>query len=486
VFSSFPGGGGSACATGQPPDVAADVSPTENIELLNQGLWVFSKSGGAVSSCPNQTASTPCQTLNQFWCPNGANGLPDCSSTAAPFDTQVAFDPFDQRWIATSESQDESTLYFAVSGTADAGGSWSLFSLGQGSICPSGYPTIDQPIVGYSSSWVAVDILCFTTSQQSAPNDSLVLIPNSNITGGTFTPTVKQLTGYPNFMRPSRDISAKASPAPTPYPYLVLAGPNVPPSSNPYLTFASIDSSGNFASGSGILSGNSPTVGQAGTFPLPPGQQPGCTTPSSGCEINIGDARVQQVLVQYDPHDNTHYAFVTFATGISGDSSASQALMFMEQIETGATNGSETFATVAYPTVAVDQDLDIYLSMTNFLYSIDPYSGYSLMKGPISQFGPLLVATGNLQTSSAAYTGKLSCPPSNTQQRWGDYTSSMWDPGATSSSGESGAFWTVQEFTTGVDNQSTEWLELSDPFPCSSATAGTKRSAAAGRAFPAR
>ena len=259
--------------------------------------------------------------------------------------------------------------------------------------------------MGYSSSWVAVDILCFTTSQQNAPNDSLVLIPNSNITGGTFTPTVKQLTGYPNFMRPSRDISAKASPAPTPYPYLVLAGPNVPASSNPYLTFASIDSSGNFASGSGILSGNSSAVGQAGTFLLPAGQQPGCTTPSSGCEMNIGDARVQQVLVQYDPHDNTHYAFVTFATGISGDSSASQALMFMEQIETGATSGMETFATVAYPTVAVDQDLDIYLSMTNFLYSIDPYSLYFLMKGPISQFGPLLVATGNLQQSSAGLYG---------------------------------------------------------------------------------
>jgi len=51
VFSSFPGGGGSACATtSQPPDVAADVSPTQNVEFINQGLWVFNKDGSAASS----------------------------------------------------------------------------------------------------------------------------------------------------------------------------------------------------------------------------------------------------------------------------------------------------------------------------------------------------------------------------------------------------------------------------------------------------
>ncbi len=52
--SSFAGGGASACqnppapnvgAQTPPLDVAADVSPLQNVELLNQGLWVFNKSG---------------------------------------------------------------------------------------------------------------------------------------------------------------------------------------------------------------------------------------------------------------------------------------------------------------------------------------------------------------------------------------------------------------------------------------------------------
>ena len=29
----------------QPPDVAADVGPSDNVEFTNAGLWIFSKAG---------------------------------------------------------------------------------------------------------------------------------------------------------------------------------------------------------------------------------------------------------------------------------------------------------------------------------------------------------------------------------------------------------------------------------------------------------
>jgi hypothetical protein len=67
----FAGGGGDACTGSppiQPPDVAADVSPAENVELLNEGLWVFDKQGNL---------SVPPISLANFWCPSGsANPLP--------------------------------------------------------------------------------------------------------------------------------------------------------------------------------------------------------------------------------------------------------------------------------------------------------------------------------------------------------------------------------------------------------------------------
>ena len=57
----FAGGSVSACqnppapnvgAQTPPLDVAADVSPSQNVEMLNQGLWVFDKSGTVQGSGP--------------------------------------------------------------------------------------------------------------------------------------------------------------------------------------------------------------------------------------------------------------------------------------------------------------------------------------------------------------------------------------------------------------------------------------------------
>jgi hypothetical protein len=67
VGVSFPGGGENACTTGQsqPPDVAADVSATQAVELLNDvGLYVYDKTGQLQSGYP--------QSLANFWFANVA------------------------------------------------------------------------------------------------------------------------------------------------------------------------------------------------------------------------------------------------------------------------------------------------------------------------------------------------------------------------------------------------------------------------------
>jgi hypothetical protein len=81
--NSFPGGGAPACpypdpapnvqGDSQPLDVAADVSPSQNVEMLNRGLFVYDKSGHLQGNA---------ESLYQFWCGTvGANGqtLPACS-----------------------------------------------------------------------------------------------------------------------------------------------------------------------------------------------------------------------------------------------------------------------------------------------------------------------------------------------------------------------------------------------------------------------
>jgi hypothetical protein len=106
----FSGGGGDACAVGgnQPPDVAADVSPTQLAQLLNQGFWVFGKTGTMLKT----------ETLNTFW---SANSPPPTNLLS---DTQIAYEPLAQRWMATTLSvpstHDNGDLFFAISNTSDA------------------------------------------------------------------------------------------------------------------------------------------------------------------------------------------------------------------------------------------------------------------------------------------------------------------------------------------------------------------------------
>jgi len=208
IGSSYAGGGASACPgpspapnvqpQTQPLSVAADVSPSQNVEMLNQGLFVYNKSGQLQGGGP--------EPLYQFWCETaGANGqtLPACSeggpnNQVALTDTQIAYDSFDSRWVVSTmavTNDQMATVHdvlFAVSTSAnalDGAGAWERYDI---PVCTSQnqkYP--DQPILGYSSAWVAIDTICLSPSLGNGP-DALVLIPNSSIASPpqTLSPTI--------------------------------------------------------------------------------------------------------------------------------------------------------------------------------------------------------------------------------------------------------------------------------------------------------
>ncbi len=82
VPGAFAGADLNALNDGQPPDVAADVSPTQNVEFVNfLGLYIWAKPALPIlSPAPTPEATV---SINGLWCTgNGANGSPlsGCSS----------------------------------------------------------------------------------------------------------------------------------------------------------------------------------------------------------------------------------------------------------------------------------------------------------------------------------------------------------------------------------------------------------------------
>ncbi len=401
-------------------------------------------------------------------------------------DTQIAYDPIDQRWLATTLAKNAirqtGDLLFAIStGTSalDGSGVWQRYDI---PVCTSnnnGYNFPDQPILGYSSSWAAVDTVCTDVAGDfTAGTDALVLIPNSSIVTPpqTLNPTI--ITPPLFASRPSRDVSGSG------YSQLVLASaqfdPNIPPSAPPHVALYGIG-----ASPSPTPIGNSPNAwgfSGGGSSTIPDAPQAGCTVPSSNCMIDATDqGRTQQVTLQYNPTTQKHYLLTSFTAGYQ---SGAEVLWYIDELETGTWAGQfagtgSTGWVPTYTTITADQDFDINATATSFTSNGFPFS----IEFAWHTSGMLGLPETNFANSAAAYTGQNTCPtptptgsvsptpspsatptPQPTLQRWGDYNSLIWDPSLTSSSGEKGLFWSVLEFTQGAADQSTAWTPFNDPF----------------------
>jgi len=477
----FAGGGDSACANAyiQPPDVAADVSPTQNAELLNQGLWVFDKRGNTLS----QTS------LSNFWCPSGSNNpLPGCGKGNTLTDTQIVYDQIANRWLATTMSINgvSGNLYLAVSNNSSAvAGNWTLYAYPN--VCPNPNNTLpDQPILGFNGNWLVIDVLCGNSDTEILGLDSILTIPHSSITQNTLPSSLSWGIQSSNFagQRPSRDIGATSTSDSYPDVFLVT-------SQTPTGGFASV-----VVQQIGPSSSNPPPITEAGqnggraqspgngvatdSGMIAPAAQPGCSS-SSNCAVILGDARIKSASFVQVGNDGKHYLMTSFMAKDQQDQTA-QALWYLGQIETFTTGTpqwntwyvggyTQSNAWAAFPTITMDKDLDVNYNFETFSPNFDPYPNWYSGKG-FAPSGALFsdppVLDFNVQDSAQStgvYTGQLSCKGSQPQPRWGDYVSAVWDQNFSSPSGESGAFWTVQQFTTGGANQSTEWQAIADPLP---------------------
>jgi hypothetical protein len=314
----FSSGSFDACTgspAGQPPDVASDVSASQAVELLNSGIWVFNKQG-QVQGSPESPAS--------FWFTD--------SPQAHMTDTQIAFDPFTQTWVATMLSlpANDSTgdLLFAFSQTSDATKGWTFSAVRN--VCASvnaSFPTPDMPIVGYNQTWVAVALRCLSSGGiPPAGTDQLILINPSNL-------AVKQESAPFFNARPSRDISGAGG------ENLFMVAPEVPTTTLPYVAVTTVDSNGNFVGpGPGGTTLNSPTNGVLGTANITALAPHDNCGPGSTCEVSLQDDRITSVVLQKG-NDGNHYLLTSFQAGDQVNSTA-QSLYFVGQVESFASGAS--------------------------------------------------------------------------------------------------------------------------------------------------
>jgi hypothetical protein len=136
-----------------PPDVQIAAGPFHIVEAVNGRITIFNKNG--------TTASTSSPTA--FFAGLGT------VATDGPFDPQVVFDEYLQRFIVLYSTRNDpagrSTMLIAVSNSKDATGSWSLF--GFDARVDGSTPTTnwcDYPHLGYSRDTIEVTCNMFVAS----------------------------------------------------------------------------------------------------------------------------------------------------------------------------------------------------------------------------------------------------------------------------------------------------------------------------------
>ena len=198
--------------------------------------------------------------------------------------------------------------------------------------------------------------------------------------------------------------------------------------------------------------------------------------------------RIASVIVQ-SGNDGKHYLLTSFQAETVPNNTV-QALYFVGQIESFPTDpngvgqwngwyidGPNFWA--GYPTITMDNDLDIASTFQTFALNSNIYPNWYLDKGFIpnnNSFAqnPPSLGYGILGNASrSSYYGDTNCLESSPQQRWGDYMSTIWDPNL-GSPNEGSGFWTVQEYSNGGpsasptplgSNESTQITELAEPLP---------------------
>ena len=314
-----------------PPNIAAEVNAIQQVEFTNARHSVYTKETSPAYGLTLATGSfTNPETQKQFWCSNHGNSLPNCLNSTLFFsDADIVWDRVSNQWFATAVpivNDAPAGIFFAASTGADAtdqSGNWNRWSIDNttyqsqfpnGLICPTaGYTSLDQPLIGFSQTYVAIDVTCFSPPPSVPGLDTAFVIPISNIKSAPATLGIIPLSNtLPFRSTPSRDRSSSG------YEYIWFLStflPLAPGSAAPVVRWTTADNSN-----PPILTSGSTTLGEAaGSDILPNITQPNCPQ-GYNCTIRGNDSRIRAVDLQVRPTDNTAYlaAAFTYAAASGG------------------------------------------------------------------------------------------------------------------------------------------------------------------------
>ncbi len=409
----------------QPPDTQVAAGPTDLVEVVNDSLSVWSKTGSLVED----------KDLNPFF------GVP---SGFIFTDPRVLYDNQSGRWFISGWSVDEnndSQTYVATSQTSDPTGAW-LVSTVQNNV---GVIT-DQPMIGVCDDKVVMAWNEYSSSSAGLTYEGaqVLALQKAALEAGTEPATASFTTADEFRLVPAQSLSS------TEICYMTVNN-------------ASSDIIGSTATptlGVIALSGNpdatvtlTETDLPIATTTAPPDpRQPGGTTNDTQ-----NDDRMLSAVWQ----DNVLWTSLTDACTPGGDS-ATRDCMRLDEVNTSgsapsltqdfdlAANGLDDY----YPAVSLDSSGNLFVAYTASSPTLDP--GAYAVVSPASSVASFTAPT-TIQAGLASYNG-------GTDARWGDYSAAAPDPSV------AGAVWVAGEYAPS-DAASGDWgtataeLQLSAGYP---------------------
>ncbi|NEP31748.1 hypothetical protein [Moorena sp. SIO3B2] len=417
-----------------PPDTMGAVGLDHIVELINGRYKIYEKPTGedVKSLSPDVDIS-----LDEFWKRANVTPMGDTTALSKSFDPRVLYDPFSERWFATSvdNAQNANNILFAVSESSNPIDGWTGFSIDSDS---TDQRWADFPTLGFDKNGVYISTTLFDIPDSGDDDGvrslaAVVALPKNDLLADT--PRIND--EKPTFENRS-DIGFNNQPVVnldnTDIPAILLS--NI--SDN---QFRRSNITGNI---------NSPTLIPSGTvdvmrFSSPPSaEQPG---PKQN--IDTGNNRFSSNLVLINGS----------IWGVqSVENFGRSALRWFEIDE--ATNQLLQEGLIASPelsfyygSIAVNEYNDVVIGFSGSGSGEEQFvSSYAVAGqtvGGITTFSdPLLLEEGVADYELIGRDDPLR------RNRWGDYSATVVDPT------DPFTFWTFQEFVSAEDIWSTQITEL--------------------------
>jgi hypothetical protein len=417
-----------------PPDCGGAVGPNHVMTALNTQVRIQNRSGTNLSTV----------TTDGFFSPLVGAG-------AFTFDPKVLYDTFAQRWIITAPANSgaaSSSLLIAVSATNDPTGTWTGFRFDVDSANVSWF---DYPSIGFNHNWIVVTGNMYSISSGAFTGERVYAFDKAATYGGTATPTV--------FTRPVSE-----------------SGPMVPAITldDTQLTEYLVSNWNGNSAGTGRLrlftiTGTPaspvftttmmfPNVSQTWSFGVF-NSMTGLTAdfaPQSGATqlIQNNDARIHDAVFR---NGSLWCAQTAFLPATTPTHTAAQwwqidpATANVQQF--GRVEDTTAAQFFAFPSIAVNAYDDVLLGYSSFSATQFPSANYSLRlhTDAPNTMRPSVQFRAGLAKYFKIFSG--------TQNRWGDYSSTVVDP-------DQFSLWSLQEYAetpSTQDRWGTEWTHVVPP-----------------------